>query len=318
MNAPSLVAILGPTASGKSASAIYLSHELGGEILNCDSLQMYRHFDLGTAKLPPAEREGIPHHLIDILNPEEQFAAGEYARQGRKILAEVVARGRLPIVVGGTGFYLRALLDGLFAGPTRNPELRERLRHRDSQKGRGYLHRLLRRLDPDSAANIHPHDTPKLIRAIEVCLEARRPMSALFREGREALEGYQVLKVGLNPPRGELYERINQRTRRLFENGLVGETRRILAMGVPQTAHPFRSHGYREALEYLDGKFDLEKAIRLAQAKTRQYAKRQITWFRRETPVRWFAGFGDDPAIQATARSYVCEQLTAVAAQPEP
>jgi len=224
---PTVLAIVGPTASGKSHLAIFLAKRFGGEILNCDSLQMYRHFDIGSAKMPPEERQGIPHHFLDILAPDEQFAAGEYMRQAREVMADVAARGRLPIVVGGTGFYLRALLDGLFAGPTRNRELRERLRLRAEEKGPGYLHRLLRRMDPVVAGNIHPNDEPKLIRAIEVCLLARKPVSELFREGRPSLQGYRVLKIGLNPPREALYERINERARLLFENGLVEEVRGI-------------------------------------------------------------------------------------------
>ncbi len=199
-----LLAMVGPTASGKSSLAIHLAKQFRGEILNCDSLQMYRHFDLGSAKLPVAEREGVPHHLLDILNPEEEFTAGEFARRAKEILAVVTSQGKLPLIVGGTGFYLRALLDGLFSEPARNRELRERLQLRAAQKDTGYLHRLLRRLDPPSAEKIHPHDTPKLIRALEVCLEARRPLSELFREGREPLQGYHVLKLGLNPHRAEL------------------------------------------------------------------------------------------------------------------
>ncbi len=267
-----LLAVVGPTASGKSSLAIHLAKQFRGEILNCDSLQMYRHFDLGSAKLPVAEREGVPHHLLDILNPEEEFTAGEFARRAKEILAVVTSQGKLPLIVGGTGFYLRALLDGLFSGPARNRELRERLQQRAAQKDTGYLHRLLRRLDPVSAEKIHSNDTPKLIRALEVCLEARRPLSELFREGRDPLQGYQVLKLGLDPPRAELYEGINRRTRALFEGGLVEEVRGILAKGFPKTVSPFQSHGYREALEYLEGKIGMEEAISVAQAKTRQYA----------------------------------------------
>ena len=191
-----LVAIVGPTASGKSSLAIHLARQFHGEILNCDSLQLYRHFDIGTAKPSPAEREGIPHHLLDILEPAEQFSAGEYARRAREVLAEVTGRGRLPLVVGGTGFYLRAFIDGLFAGPARHPVLRERLRERETRKGPGYVHRLLARMDPASASHIHPHDVPKTIRAIEVCLLARNRMSELHQQGRQALAGYAVLKLG--------------------------------------------------------------------------------------------------------------------------
>jgi len=306
---PALVAIVGPTASGKSHLALCLAKRFAGEILNCDSLQMVRHFDLGSAKLPLEEREGIPHHFLDVLEPHQQFAAGEYMRQAREILASVTARGRLSIVVGGTGFYLRALLDGLFAGPTRNSELRQRLRQRAERKGPAYLHRLLKRLDPASASGIHPNDMPKVIRAIEICLVARRPLSELFRQGKPALAGYRVMKVGLNPPRDALYEAINQRTRWMFENGLVEEVRGLLAKGFAPTLPPFRSHGYRQALDYLEGRISLEEAIYHAQTKTRQYAKRQMTWFRKESQVHWFPGFGTDPALQNQLGEFVSGQL---------
>ena len=307
---PALVAIIGPTASGKSCLAIILARQFAGEVINCDSVQMYRQFDLGSGKLSQAEQEGIPHHLIDVLDWQERYAAGEYARRARETISSVEARGKLPIIVGGTGFYLRALLDGLFPGPTRNPELRQRLQSRATQKGRLHLHRLLGRFDPAAAANIHPHDSPKIIRAIEVRLETRRPMSELFRQGRQALEGYQVLKLGLNPPREALYEAINQRTKGMFEKGLVEEVRNILAAGVPPSAPPFQSHGYREALGYLEGEISLEETIELAQTKTRQYAKRQMTWFRKESGVQWFQGFGTDPAIQREAGKFVLDRFT--------
>ena len=313
---PALVAIVGPTASGKSNLAIYLARQFAGEIINCDSIQMYRRFDLGSGKLSRAEQEGIPHHLIDVLDSHERFAtggyaryaAGEYARLARETISLVEARGKLPIIVGGTGFYLRALLDGLFPGPTRNPKLRQRLQSRSTQKGPAHLHRLLGRFDPASAANIHPHDSPKIIRALEVRLETRRPMSELFRQGRQALEGFEVLKLGLNPPRAALYEAINQRTKGMFEKGLV---RNILAAGVPPGAPPFESHGYREVLGYLEGKISLEETIERAQTKTRQYAKSQMTWFRKESAVQWFQGFGTDLAIQMEAGKFVFDRFTA-------
>lgn len=308
-----LVAVVGPTASGKSSLALCLAERFGGEIVNCDSLQLYRHLDIGTAKPSLAERASVPHHLLDILDPEEQFSAGEYARRGRTVLAEITARGRLPIVVGGTGFYLRALLDGLFAGPSRHPELRERLRERETKKGPGYAHRILTRLDPDSAARMHPNDLPKTIRAIEVCLLARGRMSELFRQGREPLAGYTVQKIGLNPPRAALYERINQRAQAMFDQGLVNEVCDLLARGIPATAPPLQSHGYRQALDYLLGRISLRDAVRYAQAATRQYAKRQMTWFRKEPGTAWFAGFGSDVSVQEA----VCRRIAAGWAVPE-
>ncbi|MBI4463996.1 MAG: tRNA (adenosine(37)-N6)-dimethylallyltransferase MiaA [Acidobacteria bacterium] len=301
MGQPLLVAIVGPTASGKSSLALHLARRFSGEILNCDSLQMYRYLEIGTAKPSREERESVPHHFVDNLDPSEKFSAGEYARQARQVLAAITARGHLPIVVGGTGFYLRALLGGLFAGPTRHPELRARLRQRETQKGGGYLHRLLRRLDPVAAAAIHPHDIPKLIRALEVCLLARQRMSNLFQQGRQALEGYAVCKLGLNPPRAELYETINQRAEFFFAKGLLDEVGDLLAKGYPATAPPLQAHGYRQALDYLLGRISFQDAIRYAQARTRQYAKRQMTWFRKEPEIHWLAGFGSDPRVQAEA-----------------
>ncbi len=305
-----LLSIVGPTASGKSALALFLAEELDGEIVNCDSLQLYRHFDVGTAKLAPVERRGVPHHLIDILEPNEVCTAGEYARRARTVLEQIRARGHLPILVGGAGFYLHALLEGLFPSPVRDERLRRRLRQLARTRRAGYLHRLLLRLDPESAARIHAHDAPKLIRAIEVCLQARRPMSALFREtqGHGKLEGYRVLKLGLNPPRRLLYERIDQRAERMFtqgDAGIVAEVRALLDGGVPATAKPFESVGYREALAVVEGRIASEEAIQLTQLRTRHYAKRQITWFRRERDVHWLATFGDDPATQHGALEWV-------------
>ncbi len=306
-----LLAIVGPTAAGKSDLALFLAEELNGEIVNCDSVQIYRYFDIGSAKPAPVQRRGIAHHLLDILEPQELFTAGEYIRRAREVLEGIRARGNLPVVVGGAGFYLRALLEGLFPGPARDDRLRERLLRRARTRPGDYLHRLLRRLDPSSAARIHARDTPKLIRAIEVCLQARRPMSALFREtqGQSQLEGFRPLKIGLNPPRQPLFERINQRAERMFRAGLIEEVREILARGVPPAAKPFESHGYKEALAVLEGRMALEQAIESAQRRTRHYAKRQMTWFRREKDVHWLAGFGDDRATRRDALAIVNYEL---------
>ena len=297
MAAPQVIVILGPTGSGKSQLALQVAANFAGEVVSCDSLQIYRYFDIGTAKLPPAERRAIPHHLIDIIDPDEVFTAGEYARLARPILEQVSARGHVPVVAGGTGFYVRALLDGLFPGPERHPALRSRLGTREKRKP-GSIHRLLRRFDPEAARRIHPHDLPKTIRALEVCILARRPMTEMFREGRAALSGYIVRKIGLWPPREELYERLDRRTEQMFQGGLIDEVRSILARGFAPTAKPFESHGYRQALQFLNGELNLEEAVFYAQRNTRRYAKRQMTWFRQERDVEWFSGFGDDPRVQ--------------------
>lgn len=293
-----LVVVAGPTGSGKSELALRIAEEFGGEIVNCDSLQIYRYFDIGTAKLPESERRGIPHHLIDIVDPGENFSAGEYARRARLVLAEITGRNRLPVVAGGTGFYVRALLDGLFPGPVRDEALRARLEVREARRA-GSLHRLLRRFDPAAALRIHARDTHKLVRAIEVCLLLRRPLTEAFAAGRDPLTGYRVFKIALDPPRQALYERLDRRCQRMFEGGLVEEVRRILDLRVSPAAKPLESHGYRQALQYLRGELSLKDAIFFAQRNTRRYAKRQWTWFRKEPGMKWFAGFGDDPAVQA-------------------
>ena len=294
-----LLVVLGPTASGKSELALVLADHFGGEILNFDSVQLYRHFDIGTAKTPPAQRRDIPHHLLDVADPDEHVTAGDYARRARQTLGEVRRRERVPVLVGGTGFYLRALLDGLFQGPQRDEHLRERLSSRAIEKPPGYLHRLLTRLDPAAASKIHANDTPKLIRAIEVCLLERTPMSALWRQGRDRLEGYDVMRIGLDPPREALYERIGQRARRMFDAGLVQEVEGLLDRGIPRTARPFGSLGYSQALDCIDGRATLAEAIEATAKHTRRYAKRQLTWFRREPGVQWFDDFGDSPRLRS-------------------
>jgi tRNA dimethylallyltransferase len=306
-----LVAVIGPTGSGKSDLAIRIAMEFQGEILNCDSLQIYRHFDVGTAKTPPDERRSIPHHLIDIIAPDEVFTAGEYARRATDTLREISARNHLPVVAGGTGFYLRALLDGLFPGPARDDDLRVRLARRQERRP-GSLHRLLRRFDPPAAQRIHANDVPKLIRAIEVCLLSRRPMTRMFAEGRRALEGYRILKIGLSPDRDALYERLDARCAEMFRGGLVDEVKRILAMGYPEQVKPFESHGYKQVLQMLHGELSEREAIFYAQRNTRRYAKRQVTWFRQEHNVEWLRGFGQDASVESAALKFVCEFLTRV------
>src|SRR5216684_4247658 len=303
-----VIVILGPTGSGKSELALFVAARFGGEVVNCDSLQVYRYFDVGTAKLAPEARQGIAHHLIDILDPDQVFTAGEYARLGRSALEEISTRGNLPVVAGGTGFYLRALIDGLAPGPQRDQALRDRLAARERRKS-GSLHRLLRRFDPDAAARIHPRDIPKLTRAIEVCLVTRRPVTELFQHGRDALGGYRILNIGLSPAREELYEKLDRRTRQMFETGLIEEVRAILSHGFAAAVKPFESHGYRQAMQFLKGELKLEEAIFYAQRNTRHYAKRQMTWFRQEAGTEWFSGFGDDTRVQQAVANRAQEFL---------
>jgi tRNA dimethylallyltransferase len=304
-----VVAVAGPTGAGKSELALRVAEEFGGEVVNCDSLQIYRYFDIGTAKLAPAEMRGIPHHLIDVLDPDQVFTAGEYARLGRAALAAISSRGRLPVVAGGTGFYLRALFEGLFRGPARDAALRERLTARERRRP-GSLHRLLMRFDAAAAARIHPNDVPKVMRALEVCVLARRPVTEMFREGRDQLEGYRTLKLGLAPDRDRLYRRLDERCRRMFESGLAEEVQRILDKGFPPDVKPFESHGYRQAIQMLRGELNAKEALFYAQRNTRNYAKRQMTWFRKEPDMEWLKGFGEESHIQDEALARVREFLT--------
>jgi tRNA dimethylallyltransferase len=291
-----LVAVVGPTGSGKSELALSIATELDGEIVNCDSLQVYRRLDIGTAKLLPGERRGIPHHLLDVLEPDQVFTAGEYARAARPVLRDIAARGRLPVIAGGTGFYLRALIEGLFPGPARSETLRRRLAGREASHP-GWLHRLIARYDPPSAARIHATDVQKLIRAAEVLLETRRPLSSWFADRRDALEGFRVIKIGLDPPRAALYQRLDTRCARMFEGGLLEEVRGILKAGYPPDSKALQSHGYRQAVQVILGKMELGEALSYARRDTRRYAKRQWTWFRRERDIHWLRGFGEEPEL---------------------
>jgi tRNA dimethylallyltransferase len=293
-----LLVVAGPTASGKSSLAIALALEFGGEIISCDSVAVYREFEIGTAKPSLEERARVPHHLIDVVSPDAWFTAGDYARQARAAAAAITARGRLPIVCGGTGLYLRAMLEGLFDGPERDEDLRQRLRSRQRPAS---LWRLLRRLDPESALRIHANDEPKLIRAIEVCASASRPMSQLLIHGRDPIQGYRILRIGLTPPRAALYERINARCARMFGAGLVEETRGLLARYGPDV-FAMRSLGYRQAAGHLRGECGLAEAVSAAQQGHRNYAKRQLTWFRRDADFCWLEDFG----TSATERTTGC------------
>ncbi len=293
-----LISIVGPTAAGKSVLALALAERLHGEVVNYDSVQLYRGFDVGSGKLPLAERHGIAHHLLDWLEPAEVFTAGDYRREALKVLADLRGRAKLPIFAGGTGLYLRALLVGLFEGPVRSEALRERLRAMVERRGREFLHRLLARLDAVAAARIQPRDTQKLIRALEVCILAKQPLSALHARGRAGLEEYGVIKLGLNPRRAQLYDRINGRVERMFARGLLEETQTFLHRPDAARIKPLGALGYRQACALLEGKVSREEAVIATQADTRHYAKRQLTWFRRESDITWFEGFGDDPRVQ--------------------
>jgi tRNA dimethylallyltransferase len=298
---PLVVLLLGPTGSGKTALSLELGERFGGEIVSCDSVAVYRGMDLGTAKPTKEERARLPHHLIDVADLNQPFTAGEYSRQARAALHEIAGRGHLPIVTGGTGLYLRALTDGLFAGPERQQELRTRLQRSREKHGEGWLHRLLLRLDRASAARIHANDAAKLIRAIEVCLAARRPLSQVM--ARDPLSGFRLLRIGLNPPRQELYARLNHRASEMFAAGLVDETRGLLDRFGPVKA--LDSLGYRQAMAVLAGTLSAEAAIEAAQQGHRNYAKRQMTWFRREPEVHWVVGLGDEPEVLRAANELV-------------
>ena len=323
-----LIVILGPTASGKSALAIELAKRLNGEILVCDSTQVYRHFDIGTAKVPPRDQGGIAHHLVDLVEPDEIFTAGDYRRHALLALDDLRRRSKLPILAAGTGLYLRALLEGLADAPTRSEELRDRLRRSAKQRGPVHLHKILARLDPASAARIAPRDAQKIIRAIEMRILAGKPVAEIFRAGRadsrgevrekdrrevrnNALEGYVITKIGLAPPRPALYARIDARVNEMLAAGWLDEVRALVSSGVRDKARenvrgiapdakPFQFIGYSDLRAHLEGRIPLAAAIANIQQSTRRFAKRQLTWFRREPDVHWLAAFGDaDETIAA-------------------
>ena len=305
---PPLVAVIGPTASGKSSLGVWLAEQLGGEVVACDSTQLYRGFDIGTAKPTPGERHGIPHHLVDVLAPEEAATAGGYRQMALAVLTDLRQRGRLPIFTVGTGLYLRALLEGLADVPQRSEELRERLRLSAREHGPGHLHHILRRLDSEAAQKISPADEQKVIRAIEVCLITKKPLTELHRSGRAPLQGWRVLKIGLARDREALYARIHARTDAMLARGWLEEVRSLLEAGLPADAKPFDFIGYGELRAVLRGRITMDDAIAAIQQFTRRYAKRQLTWFRREPAVHWLKGFGDDALLQSRALNWLREQ----------
>ncbi len=299
-----LIVLTGPTASGKSALALALARHFSAEVLSCDSVTVYRHMELGTAKPSAAERAEIHHHCLDLYDPTETCTAGDWAREARAVLACLAERNTLPIIAGGTGLYLRALLDGLHPAPPADAALRTLLRRRAACRTGPHLHRTLLRLDPAAAARIHPNDAPKLIRAIEVSVAGRRPMTERWAEPtRDALTDYRVLRLALAPSRAELYSRIERRAEQMFRNGLVDETRGLIERFGPQ-CRPFTSLGYAQAAAVLRGELTEPEAIARAQQGHRNYAKRQGTWFRREAelhPTTQLNGAGDDKDVQTQA-----------------
>ena len=302
MRAPSIIAIVGPTASGKSGLGIELALRLNGEIINCDSVQVYQEIQIATAKVPPEERRGVPHHLIDFVSPNINFTAADWARAAIEKIEAIEARGHSTFLVGGTGFYLRALRQPLFPSPPTDEKLRLRLTRIRERHGPEYLHRILRRFDPTEAAKLNPRDWPRVQRAIEFCLQTGEPISPQrpFRPEPPAFAS-RIRIIALNPPRAELYARINQRTEKHFASGLVEEVRQLLSKGVPANSNALGAHGYRRVVEYLSGERDLESAIEQTKLDVRHYAKRQLTWFRHEPGVEWVDGFGDDRVVQQQA-----------------
>ncbi len=295
--APALIAVVGPTAAGKSALSLRLAREHAGEIVSCDSLQVYRGLDIGSAKPTLEERVQVPHHLLDVVEPDAVFSAADYSRLARRALAGIAARGRLPLVVGGTGLYFRALFRGLFSGPSRDEVLRERIEGVARRLGDAGLHRLLARVDPEAAARIAPADRVRIVRALEVWKLTSRPLSAHLRENAgEPLRGYRSFVVGLDPGRDKLREAVAARARAMLAAGLVDEVRGLLSRGVPAAARPLGAIGYREAMGVVRGEATADEALRDIVAATMRLAKRQLTWFRKEPSVTWFAS-GEQAAV---------------------
>jgi tRNA dimethylallyltransferase len=294
-----VIAIVGPTASGKSELGIEMALRFGGEIINCDSVQVYREIEIATAKVPFHMRRGVPHHLIDFVPPEVNFTAGDWARAATRKIAEIEAASRLALIVGGTGFYLRALRFPFFMSPSTDEGLRARITRIRERRGALHLHRMLQRLDPGSAARLFPRDWPRVQRALEVRLQTGLSMSEVMGARKEPPpSAARIRALALLPPRAELYARINERTEAHFAAGLVEEVRALLKRGVPRESNALGAHGYRRAVEFLTGERDESSAIEQTKLDVRHYAKRQLTWFRREPGIEWFEGFGDDPLVQ--------------------
>jgi len=305
-----LIAVVGPTASGKSALGIELALALNGEIINCDSVQVYQDIQIATAKVPLEERRGVPHHLIDFVSPHINYTAGDWARDATAIIEDIQRRNCLPILVGGTGLYLRALRNPFFPSPQTNEDLRRRLNRSRERRGVEHLHRLLRRLDPDSAGELYPRDWPRVQRAIEVYFQTGRAMSQQkAKRPPPQPHAENLCLIVLNPPRDALYQRINERTEMHFAAGLVEEVSTLLARGVPPASNALGAHGYRRVVEYLQGKRTRESAVEQTKLDVRHYAKRQLTWFRREPGGHSFEGFGESEAVQTAVQQMLVDQI---------
>jgi tRNA dimethylallyltransferase len=303
------VVVVGATASGKSSLAVHLAEQFNGEIVSCDSVAVYREMEIGTAKPSFEDRARVPHHMIDVVWPDEACTAGDYSRGAREAIAGITARGKLPIVAGGTGLYLRALIDGLFPAPPRQPELRAELRREAEEHGPERLHARLAVLDAAAARAIHANDVSKVVRAIEVSLAAAQPMTEMWQQGRDALTGYRIVRIGLDPGRERLYERINQRAAEMFDRGLVEETERLVER-YGYDCRVLGSLGYAEAVAVLRGEMTRDEAVAKAQQGHRNYAKRQGTWFRRDREIQWLKGAGGDEEVVGSACSLIREWLT--------
>jgi tRNA dimethylallyltransferase len=306
---PAVVAILGATATGKSALALAIAERYGGEIINCDSTAVYRGFDIGTDKTAPADRRGVPHHLIDIADPTDDYTAAQYARDAAAMVREVHARGRLPILAGGTGLYYRALTRGLFPGPGKDAALRQRLGAIAERRDVTLLHRMLRKVDPASALRIQPRDLKRLVRALEVFFLTGRPLTAHFADTVSALPDVDVVAIGLRLPAEQISARVTRRVAEQFERGLLDEIRTLLARGIPEAARPFGGLVYRQALEHLHGVRDEPATRALIAQENRRYARRQLIWFRKEPNLSWFDGPGESEgtiaAVQRLIDTYV-------------
>jgi len=303
------VAVLGATATGKSALGLAIAERFGGEIVNCDSTAVYRGFDIGTDKVPVAQRRGVPHHLIDIVDPTGEYTAAQFARDAAAIIRDIHARGRLPIVVGGTGFYYRALTRGLFPGPGRDATVRGRLEAIAARRGPERLHRLLQRVDADSARRIQSRDTKRMVRALEVYFLTGRPLTAHFAATRPPLPEAEFLAVAVRLPAAAISERVTHRVDEQFARGLLDEIRGLLARGVPETARPFGGLVYRQALEHLHGVRDEPATRALIAQENRHYARRQLIWFRKEPNLTWFDGPGESPATITAVLDFLKPRL---------